>query len=235
MHEDAIATIREEERNRLIHIGCLRSLRIGNEEIQLLANVVKSAWRLPTAVYPFAWSKGEDRLDGTTIVNATLHPHKRMCLYLRRIIIRQSTGMCEFLAILILHDKSPRIFLNLNATLGTLIHDSLCRLRNIPLRTTIGRLLYEHHLIVIVIFWNDRRCIETNTHGTAIYRLYGKLQFRTLIVGRSGEVKVLQRDNPLSVCIESLTCVELLTCPLYLTHACSLIESGKTIRGEVSV
>ena len=235
MHEDAIATVREEERDRLIHIRCLWSLSIGNEEIEFLPYVIESAWSLTTSVYPFARSKREYRFDGTTIVNATLHPHKRMCLYLSGIIIRQSTGMRQFLAILILHDKSPRIFLNLNATLGTLIYDSLCSLRDIPLCTTIGRLPYEHYLIVIVILRNDRRCIETHTNSTVVYWLYRELQFRTLVVCRSGEVEVLKRDDPLSVGIESLTGMELLTRPLNLTHACCLIKSRKTICREIGV
>ena len=197
--------------------------------------MIESAWSLTTSIYPFARSKREYRFDGTTIVNATLHPHKRMCLYLSGIIIRQSTGMRQFLAILILHDKSPRIFQNLNATLGTLIYDSLSSFRDSPLCTTIGWLLYKHHLIVIVILRNDRRCIETNAHGTVVYRFYGELQLRTLVVCRSWEVKILKRDDPLSVGIESLTSMELLTRPPYLTHACCLIESRKTICREVSV
>ncbi len=74
MHKDAIASVGEEERNRFIHVCCLWSLRISNEEVEFLADMIESGWRLTTSIDSLARSKGEYWLYGTTIVNATLHP-----------------------------------------------------------------------------------------------------------------------------------------------------------------
>ena len=63
MHEDTIATIREEEGYGLVLAVCLWSLWVCHAKVHLLPHLVERRKRLATAIDALAWSQREDGID----------------------------------------------------------------------------------------------------------------------------------------------------------------------------
>ena len=72
MHEDTIATIREEEGHGLILAVSLWALWVCHGEMHLLSYLVQRGERLTTAVDTLAWCQCQHRIDATGIVRAAL-------------------------------------------------------------------------------------------------------------------------------------------------------------------
>ena len=82
MHEDAIATIREEKRHRLILTIALRSLRVGDGEMYLLSHLIQRSERLATSIDAFTRSYCKDGINAAGVVRATFDKRERQQFYL---------------------------------------------------------------------------------------------------------------------------------------------------------
>ena len=154
-----------------------------------------------------------------------------MSLDLGAVVVVDMTGAGQFVSILVAQYNAPRIGLNLDATLTALIHHIATRLAYVPLVATIGRLTHQHH-IVGWILRNNRTSEDTQTDNTFVDWLDAELEIRTLVVGWTREIKILERSDPITIGIESLTRMKLVSAPLYHTLALSLIERYKLMRSE---
>ena len=113
MHKNAVATIREVERYGLILSVSLRSLRIGDTELNLLPHLIQGTERLTAAIDALARRQQEHRIDGTAVVAASLDERERQQLHLRRVVVDDMARLRQHTALLVLEHQTEGIALDL--------------------------------------------------------------------------------------------------------------------------
>ena len=206
MHEDAVATVREEEGHGLILTVGLWSLRVGHTQVNLLPHLVQRCERLAAAIDPFAWCQGKHGVDAPRIVRASLDKREGQQLYLTRIVIDVMTCLCQNTPLRILHHNPEGILLNLNRSVGR-----FCG----RIRLSRFKSITEHHIILILILRFDGRCEHTDTNRPLTHPLHLDLQLRIVLIRRIGEVEHLHSYWPIAVQVECLTRTQSIALPLH--------------------
>ena len=111
MHEHTIAAVGEEEGHGLILTVGLRALRIGDGEVYLLPYLIQRGERLTAAVDALTRCQRQHGVDATRIVGAAFDKRERQEFHLRGVVVDAVTRLCEDLAVGILDDDAPGVFL----------------------------------------------------------------------------------------------------------------------------
>ena len=231
MHEDAIATVREEEGHGFILAVSLRPLRVGDGEVYLLPHLIQRGERLAAAIDALTWGQRQHGIDATRVVRAALDKRERQQLHLARIIVDTVARLRQHLALRVLDDDTPRILLNLNRAV-------VCAEGN---RTTIlccggfvirhFRLkpVAEHHIVSIVVFRHNRCRQHPDTGCPRRDKLYLDLQVWVVVIRRIGKVEHLHPYRPIAIQVKRLTRRHPVALPLHQSLPFCRVETDERI------
>ena len=155
MHEDAVAAIAEVERHRFVHAVSFRSLGVSDIKMHLLPHLIERGERLPATINAFAWREEEHGIDGTGIVASPFDERERQQFYLGGVVVDDRAAAGEHTPVGIPDDKTPGVFLNLDASVLAFIAYGIGRAGSLP-RMVCRHRTAKHRVLGILILGHDR-------------------------------------------------------------------------------
>ena len=237
MHENTIATIREEEGYGLVLPIRLRPLRIRHREVYLLPYLVQRGERFTTAVDPLARCQRQHRVDAARVVRASLYKREGQQLYLTRVVVDVMARLGENPSLGILDDNAPGIFLNLDTTVSRAVDNRVThalRGPHLPLSLRLESIA-EHHVVGILILGGNRRCQHPDTGCPRRNEFHLDLQLRIVHVGSIREVEHLHTNRPVAIEVKRLTGRQSVAFPLHQSLTLQGIETDDGVSEEIGV